>query len=182
MGTTDTTGTPERAGKTDNVLVVANEAIEGSELAEAVLDHLSGRTVRIYLIAPALVDSGLDHELGEVDHAFGPTQERLEHSLAALRRVGIEAAGAVADADPMVAISDELRKFDADEIVLISHTKAESAYAEKDLFARVNHDFSQPITQLTVTRADGDGHKPADGDGHETAAANESGAAVSCPA
>lgn len=141
------------------VLVVANEAVEGPELTGALLDHLSGQTVRVCLITPALVESGLDHEMGQVDEAMGPARERLQRSLAGLHEAGIEAIGEVADADPLVAISDELQKFGADEIVLISHDEAGGAYAERNLRARAHHEFDQPITQLLVTRPElaGDG-------------------------
>lgn len=135
-----------------NVLVLLNEVVQGAGVEAALMDHLAGREVRVMLVAPALVASGLDHEMGQIDGALGPARRRLEQSLEELRRLGVEAIGEVGDSDPILAINDELQKFPADEIVLIAHGEEDRAYAERGLLERAHHDFPLPITQLTVTR------------------------------
>lgn len=135
-----------------NVLVVANEEIQGAAIESAMLDRLKGGEIRVMVVAPALVRSGLEHEMGEVDAAREPAERRLSRSLAELRRLGIEAIGEVGDADPMLAISDELQKFPADEIILITHQEEDRAYAEKDLLEKAHHDFPLPVTAISVTR------------------------------
>lgn len=143
-----------------NVLMVANEEINGAAIDSAVLDRLKGQEVRVMLVAPALVRSGLEHEMGQVDGARAPAQRRLDRSLAELKRIGIEAIGEVGDADPMLAIRDELQKFPADEIILITHTGDDRAYAERDLLAKAHHDFPLPVTEIGVTRPVEEGEAP----------------------
>src|SRR5919106_6744074 len=91
----------ERAGtngaRGGRVLVVADEAVAGSELRKSVVDHLGGKPTAVFVVAPALVDSGLKHTMGDVDGAIGPARERLDRTLAALREAGIEADGEVGD-------------------------------------------------------------------------------------
>lgn len=135
-----------------NVLLVLNEVVQGAGVEAALMEHLAGQAVRIMVVAPALVDSPLDHEMGQIDHAIEPARRRLENSLEELRKLGIEAIGEVGDSDPILAINDVLQKFPADEIVLIAHGEEDRAYAERGLFERAHHDFELPITQLTVTR------------------------------
>lgn len=135
-----------------NVLLVINEVVEGAALRSALVDHLAGQEVRIMVVAPALVESPLDHEMGQIDRAIEPARERLDRSLDELRRSGIEAIGEVGDSDPILAINDELQKFPADEILLVAHREEEQAYAERGLLERVHHDFPVPATELLVTR------------------------------
>lgn len=135
-----------------NVLLVINEVIEGAAIRSALVDHLAGQQVRMMVVAPALVDSPLAHEMGQIDGAIEPAQERLDRSLEELRRVGIEAIGEVGDSDPILAINDELQKFPADEILLVNHRKEEQVYAERGLLERAHHDFPVPVTELVVTR------------------------------
>src|SRR5690606_18516854 len=111
----------------DHVLVVLNEVFQGTELEEAMIDHLAGQEVRMMVVAPALVESGLDHEMGQIDKAVGPARQRLDLSLERLRQIGIEAIGEVGDSDPVLAIGDELQKFPADEIILIAHGEEDRA-------------------------------------------------------
>lgn len=146
-------------GSTDtarNVLVVLNEVVKGEGVKAALIDHLAGQDVRLMVVAPALVDSALAHEMGQIDGAIEPAQQRLEQSLQELRRAGIEAIGEVGDSDPILAINDELQKFPADEIILVAHTAEDRAWAERGLLERAHHDFELPITQLTVTRPETD--------------------------
>lgn len=148
----EVTQRPKEADGTRNVLLVANEVVKGSELEMALANHLAGQDVRVMLVAPALVDSPLDHEMGQIDGAIEPARDRLEVSLEGLRRAGIEAIGEVGDADPILAINDELQKFPADEIILIAHDEKDAVYAERGLLERAHHDFPLPVTQVTVTK------------------------------
>lgn len=143
---------PREADGVRNVLIVVNEAVQGAGLEAALVDHLAGQQIRVLLVAPALVASPLDHEMGQIDAAIEPARERLERSLSELRKAGIEAIGEVGDSDPILAISDELQKFPADEIILVTHREEDQAYAEQGLLERAHHDFPVPITELTVTR------------------------------
>lgn len=153
------TGNGNGAAATDahNVLVVLNEVVAGAGVEAALVRHLAGQEVRIMIVAPALVESGLDHEMGQTDGAREPAQRRLDRTLEDLRQLGIEAIGEVGDSDPILAISDELQKFPADEIILIAHSEEDRAYAERGLLERAHLDFDLPITQLTVTRPQEDG-------------------------
>jgi hypothetical protein len=137
------------------VLVVANETVDGEALARQLREDGAGAG-RIFVVAPMLIDSALKHEMGDVDEARGPAEERLEHLTSELRDAGFEADGEVGDADPILAIQDELQKFPADEIFLIHHPGDQEAYAEKGLLERVRRDFSLPVTELVVPRGEGD--------------------------
>jgi hypothetical protein len=138
------------AGRT---LVVANEAVAGAELRDSLLEHLGDRTGSVFVVAPALVDSGLKHVLGDVDGAVEPAAERLRHTLGELRGAGIDAAGEVGDSDPMVAISDEIEKFHPDRVLLVAHRDEDGDFAERGLLEQAQRDLDLPVVELVVDRA-----------------------------
>jgi hypothetical protein len=148
----------ERAGTDrgggNRVLVVADEAVAGSELRDSVIEHLGEKPSAVFVVAPALVDSGLKHTMGDVDGAIGPAGERLQQTLEELRKAGIEADGEVGDSDPMIAIGDEILKFHPDQILLVAHRDKEGAFAERGLLEQAQRDLDLPVVELVVDRAD----------------------------
>lgn len=145
------------------VLLVADEAFRGSEFMDELREHIEGRSaeVSVFVVAPALAGSGLEHELASFDEPIKVANERLKTVLAELKDVGIDAVGEVGDGDPVVAIGDGLREFEADEIIVVAHGEDDRAYAEKDLWKRIEHEFHQPVVELVVGAPDGDGAAPA---------------------
>jgi hypothetical protein len=137
-----------------DVLLLTAETLDGEPL-DRVVEELK-RTegdgpLRVHVVSPQLVDSGLKFQLGDVDDAREPARQRLQETLEALQGAGIEATGEVGDADPVQAISDELQKFAADRIVLVDHANEdEAAYSEKALLERVRREFDAPATELRV--------------------------------
>jgi hypothetical protein len=136
------------------ILIVADEAVAGEELRRSVVEHFDGSPASVFVVAPALVDSGLKHTMGDVDDAIAPARERLETTLEELRKAGIDADGEVGDSDPMVAISDEILKFQPDQILLVAHGGDESAFAERGLLEQAQRDLDLPVTEVIVDRAE----------------------------
>lgn len=137
-------------------LVVVNEVVSGAELRDGLLRHLGNGdgNKKVFVVAPAIADSGLDYMLGDVDGAIGPAKERLERTLEELRGAGIEADGEVGDSDPLQAIQDELLKHHPDRIVLVAHRDEDGAFAEKGLLEQAERDLELPVTELVVDHGD----------------------------
>lgn len=131
-------------------LVVANEAIAGSELLESLSDHLGGEGGRVFVVAPTLASSAFRHYAGDIDDAIGPAKERLARTLEELRAAGIDADGEVGDADPMMAIADELQKLDPERVLLVDHRDGDGAFAEHGLLEQAKRDLDLPVTELVV--------------------------------
>jgi len=135
-------------------LVVIDEGVSGEELRERLIEHLGDGVGPVFVVAPALTDSGLKYTLGDVDDAIPPAEERLRKTLDELRGAGIEAEGEVGDSDPIQAISDEVVKFGPDRIVLVAHRAEDSAFAERGLLEQAERDLDLPVTELIVDRAE----------------------------
>jgi hypothetical protein len=147
----EVTGAMSNGGK--RALVVANEAVSGSELRNSLVSHLDDGIGEVFVVAPALTESGLKYMLGDVDAAIGPARERLERTLVELREVGIDASGEVGDSDPMMAISDEVHKFHPDQVLVVAHRDEDGAFAERGLLEQIERDLDLPATELVVDKA-----------------------------
>ena len=133
-------------------LLVVNEEVAGSELRDALLAHLDDGVSEVFVVAPALAGSGLKHTMGDIDEAIEPARERLLGTLRELRDAGLKAEGEVGDSDPVQAISDEILKFDPDQILVVAHRDEEGSFAEKGLLEQAERDFDLPVTELVVNR------------------------------
>jgi hypothetical protein len=137
--------------ETHRLLVVAAEEISGEELRDAIAEHVRGREAEVLLIAPALIESAIEHAMGDIDAARAAAAERLRRSAAELERAGIDVEGAVGDSDLRLAIQDALQTFDADEILIVAHRDG-GPYLERQGIEEAERDFEPPITELFVER------------------------------
>jgi hypothetical protein len=133
-------------------LVVVNEQVAGGELRDVLLAHLGAEISEVFVVAPALADSGLKHTMGDIDEAIAPARERLRGTLQELQDAGLNADGEVGDSDPVQAINDEIIKFDPEQILVVAHRDEEGAFAEKGLLEQAERDFDLPVTELVVNR------------------------------
>ena len=141
-------------GNAGRVLVVVDEAVAGKELRDSLIAHMGERREEVFVVAPALVDSGLKHTLGDVDGAIEPATDRLRQTLEVLREAGIEASGEVGDSEPLLAINDEIQKFHPDRVLLVAHGDEDGAFAERGLLEQVERDLDLPVVELVVDRAE----------------------------
>lgn len=131
------------------VLVVANEAVGSAELLEQLEAHAGGRALRVHVVAPALV-SRLEQWTNDDGEARAAAQERLDHSVTALRAAGIEADGELGDESPVQAVEDALRTFHPDELVLATHPAGSASWLEQGVVEEVRERFALPLTHVVV--------------------------------
>lgn len=141
---------PRPAGLDERrILVVANETVGGAELLAILRSKAEGVEAQVLVVCPAL-NSQVRHWASDEDGARAAAQERLDASLARLRRDGVRARGEVGDSDPLQAIEDALRTFGADEIVISTHPEGRSNWLERDVVGTARERFDVPITHVVV--------------------------------
>jgi hypothetical protein len=131
------------------ILVIANETVGGEELLSILRHRAEGVAERILVVSPAL-NSQVRHWASDEDGARAAAQQRLDASLAQLRRDGVQAEGEVGDGDPLQAIEDALRTFGADEIVISTHPEGRSNWLERNIVGDARDRFDVPITHVVV--------------------------------
>ena len=121
------------------VLVVALVAIEEPATAAAVAQSATAGA-EILVLAPAF-NSSLAHWADDLREARDQAQSRLVLSLGTLAAAGIDARGAVGDADPVQAVEDTLREFAADEAIVVAEPvegRGDGAHTLAELRSRLD--------------------------------------------
>ena len=132
------------------VLVIANKTCPCPELRQLLLGRAGAHdTLDVLIVAPAL-NSRLAHYVSDSDGAVTAAQERLEVAVAALEGEGVQARGAVGDAQPLLALEDALVDFAADEVVISTHPPGQSHWLERNLLERARERVQVPVLHLTT--------------------------------
>ncbi|HKJ35769.1 MAG TPA: hypothetical protein VKA36_04305 [Solirubrobacterales bacterium] len=137
------------------VLVVAADTLDGPEPVEEILRGGPG-PVEVEVVTPAVEETQFRHLMGDVDEPARVARARLEASLDALRRNGVEATGTVGEADPVLAAEDVLSQRPADEVLIFEHERAAERWFEHGLDQRARETLSTPL-RIAVLRAGDDG-------------------------
>ena len=131
------------------ILVVANETVGGEKLRECIRRRSEDVREQVLVVCPAL-NTPLKHWISDEDAARSAAQQRLEHSLARLREIGVDARGEVGDGEPLQAIEDGVRSFGPDEIIISTHPEGRSHWLERGVVAAARERFAVPITHVVV--------------------------------
>lgn len=131
------------------ILVIANETVGGEALREMIKERAAGRREHVMVVVPAL-NSPLRHWVSDEDPARAAAEERLQESLRRLQGAGIDAQGEVGDSEPLQAIEDWLRRFEADEVIISTHPEGRSHWLEKGIVSDARQRFAVPITHVVV--------------------------------
>jgi hypothetical protein len=129
------------------VLVLATEKVSAAEIAPAVRAR-AGSDAEIHVVAPASKVSFLQWLANDEDAARSDAAERAEQIADAVPTDDVHSE--VGDTDPIQAVSDALRTFPADELMIVTAPDEDSALLEQDLERLAQERFSLPVTQLTV--------------------------------
>ena len=132
------------------LLVVANQTVGGKALLSEIENRCKGGPCEILVTVPALPGSKLDYWASATDGATEEAKQRLADSVAAITALGLTTWGEVGDSDPNVAISDSLRTFPADELVISTHPPQKSKWLERGVVDRAREEVDLPITHVVV--------------------------------
>jgi hypothetical protein len=135
------------------VLVVANEALSGPALRDEIVRR-GGPRVRVEILAPVLTTRS-HHWTSDDDRELQDAGCRLEASLAWAASQGLEAHGRVGDPDPATALEDELRDVGADEVIVVTHPRAQAARAESGEVERLRRELDVPVGHVVLDRERG---------------------------
>jgi hypothetical protein len=137
-----------RGAAPSHVLVVANETVGGEKLFEALERRAAQGPIRCTVICPQNRP-----KRGFViydDSARSAARIRLDLTLERLRKLGIEAEGELMDPDPYMAVTDALREYGADEIIISTLPYARSGWLRRDLVERIRAYTDVPVEHVIV--------------------------------
>lgn len=129
------------------ILVVAT--VDAPEAAlRSRLGERAGEDAEIVVVAPSADVSLLQWLATEEDGARERAVERAERTAAAVGGAVVDAGAG--DTDPVQAIEDALRRFPADEIVVVTRPDEEAAWLERGSGELAKERFGVPVTHLVA--------------------------------
>jgi hypothetical protein len=141
---------PDGGQRPRRVLVIANETCAARGVVEEVR-YRGGPGGEVMVVAPALARSRLEHWLtSDSERRRADALERLDQSVSAFAAAGIQAQGALGDADPLQALDDAIRTFDPDEVIISTHPPQRSNWLERQVVSRARGRYDLPITHVIV--------------------------------
>jgi len=129
-----------------HILVVANQTVSGDRLIAALRSRAATDPVRVTVICPQNDPS--DAWVVDEQDVRAATQARLDGTLAALRRAGIEATGHVVERDPYTAVMDVVEDDPPSEIIVSTLPQTRSGWLRRDLIERLRDDTKLPVEHV----------------------------------
>ena len=131
------------------LVVAASSRVEEAALREAVRQHAGGVDAEVHIVAPAPPGSWLQRLTGDVDSARAQADEVARQAAEAVEGMaGVETE--VGDPDVLQAIEDALRRFPADELIVVSPPDSEAGRLENGARQSLER-FGLPVTYISVS-------------------------------
>ena len=137
--------------------IVANQTLGGQELAAHIATLQAAGPVTVYLVAPVTDTEGTHQwDYPPIDRAIPDAhtiaralaEGRLLHELHRLRRLGVDADGEVADADPVQRVRDLHAVQPFDEVIVSTLPHRLSRWLRSDLPHRLSRALTVRVTNL----------------------------------
>lgn len=132
------------------ILALVSEAVSADALKSAVGEG-AANDAEVLVVAPAL-NSRTRYFLADPDPAIARAGEVQEETVERLNEEGVDAAaGNPGEEDPMLALQDALATYDADEIVLFTHSGGNRNWQEEGLVDDATERFGPtPVRHVVI--------------------------------
>jgi hypothetical protein len=131
------------------LVVAASSLLEEPALREAIRQHAAGEEPEVHIVAPAPPSSWLQRLTGDVDKARAEAEEVARQAAEAVEEIAsLEAE--VGDPDLAQAIEDALRRFSAEELIVVTSPSPEAGWLEEGDARETLEHFGLPVTYLAA--------------------------------
>ena len=132
------------------ILALVSEPVTADALRSAIGED-EARDAEVLVVAPAL-NSKTRFILADPDPAIERAEQVQEETADQLSGEGIDAAPAAAagEGDPLLALQDALATYDADEVVLFTHSSGEQNWLEDGVVDQATERFDAPVRHVVI--------------------------------
>jgi len=125
-------------------MIVVTKGLEDG-LLEEVRRNIPTEDTKVVVVAPAVEETVFHHALGDSDHARRVARDRLGDCLEKLRGNGVSALGQVGPSDPVLAASEAMQQYPADEVLIVTHPAGSDRWYEEGLSERAKRALHTPV-------------------------------------
>jgi hypothetical protein len=129
------------------VLLVAMTPMSAEELRRALPNSIEPHELAVLVVVPTLARTKAQLRAGDATEAVPRAETIAEETVASLRAAGVRASGHIGPADPAVALSDGLRTYDAERVVVARGTGRR--HLEDADLRQSAETFGIPVKELT---------------------------------
>jgi hypothetical protein len=130
------------------ILALVAEPVSADALRSAVGEE-DADSAEVLVVAPAL-NTKTRFFLADPDPAIERAEAVQEETVERLDEAGIDAAGDTGEEDPLLALQDALVSYDADEIVVFTHSSGKQNWLEDGLVDQAKERFDAPVRHMVV--------------------------------
>jgi hypothetical protein len=130
------------------ILALVAEPVSADALRSAVGEE-DADSAEVLVVAPAL-NTKTRFFLADPDPAIERAEAVQEETVERLDEAGIDAAGDTGEEDPLLALQDALVSYDADEIVVFTHSSGKQNWLEDGLVEQAKERFDAPVRHMVV--------------------------------
>jgi len=132
------------------VLLVTTGAISSEQLRAALPGDTSANDLAVLLVVPTLGATAARFHAGAATEAVAHAEQVARDTVEELTAAGIHVSAHIGPADPAVAISDGLRTYDAERVVVARHRQPPLRYLEDVDIDGAAQAFGKPLHELTL--------------------------------
>ena len=134
------------------ILLVTTTPMSADQLRTALPEDASRDELAVLVVVPTLAENEAQFRLGQANEPVQTAEAVARETVSRLREAGIQVAGHIGAADPAVALSDGLRTFDAQRIVVMRRHAGEQRYLEDVPLQPAADAFHTPLTEVAAAR------------------------------
>jgi hypothetical protein len=130
------------------ILLVTTAPVGPEQLRRALPDSISRDELAVLVVVPTLAETEQRFRRGDATEAVEHAESVARLTVDALRQAGIQVSGHIGAADPAVALSDGLRTYDAERVVVMRSHPGERRYLEDVPLDQAAEAFRVPLTEF----------------------------------
>jgi hypothetical protein len=132
------------------ILVLTTEPISAAQLRDALRAGDDPQDAEVMVVAPALHTNALRFWVSDADQAIANADQVRKQTLERLGDDGVAASADTGEGDPIDAIQDALRTFEADRIVIFAHAEGDKLYREDVDDEELKQRFGLPVDRAEL--------------------------------